>query len=156
MREFFSNAWNMFQPQSWYVLLPVKRQRYMSDSTVSGLSIFHDVPTFMSCIYNFRSAGFIRALQHMNFSFRRNYFWPVHCWNNSSLLLILLESIGRNCNRSMPAANTKKDITAHWCCTELFISHWFTFQLKHRYERTTDGLLLKTSKSYVMTTDNRW
>jgi hypothetical protein len=48
MREFFSNAWNMSHPQSWYVLFPVRRHRYISDSTVSGLRIFHDVPTFIS------------------------------------------------------------------------------------------------------------
>jgi len=48
MREFFSNAWNMSHPQSWYVLFPVKRHRYISDSTVSGLKMFHDVPTLMS------------------------------------------------------------------------------------------------------------
>ena len=48
MREFFSNAWNMSLPQSWYVLFPVKRHRYRSDSTVSGLKMFHDVPTLMS------------------------------------------------------------------------------------------------------------
>jgi hypothetical protein len=46
--EFFSNAWNMSQPQSWYVLLPVWRHKYISDSIVSGLRMFHDVPTTMS------------------------------------------------------------------------------------------------------------
>lgn len=105
MREFFSNAWKIFHPQSLYVLLPVMRQRYISDSTVSGLNMFHDVPTCMSCKFLSKLKRQLNeAISICNNGCQYSSYRPVLHGRNSFLQPILWELFRRNCNRSKQAA----------------------------------------------------